>query len=239
MISLKSAIATIHRDPLWWRKVLIGGALWLTMIGYPIVEGFQLESIENSEKGYPAPLPRWDMLSTKMVLGIFATVIDFFFFIFPLIIIGLLLLCSALAVSLAGTSNVRPLGLIVIGLTIACVATTWMSSASPIAKRLYVIEGQLEQALSTQVLRAAWRQPARSLYLRARLQSLPLLLIALALLAAAWISAALSGWLALFLVWLALSTLFYVRLIVIQLYTSAGKEIERLNFEAWQQRAGL
>lgn len=239
MISLRTAIATVHRDRVWWRKVLIGGALWLTVIGYPIVEGFLLESIENSEKGFGAPLPRWNMLGTKMVLGIFAAVIDFFFFIFPLMVIGLLLFCGALAVSLGGIGDARPLSLIIFGLTAACLALAWFSSASPIAKRLYVIEGRLEQALSTQVLRTALRQPARNIYFRARLQSLPLLTVALTLFAAAWISLAWSGWLALLIVWLALSTLFYARLVVIQLYTNAGKEIERLNFEAWQQRAGL
>jgi hypothetical protein len=127
--------------------------------------------------------------------------------------------------------------LIIIGLIAAYLAAIWLSSASPLAKRLYAVEGRLEQAISMQVLRAARQQPARNVYLRARLQSLPLYLLVLALFVVAWLGLAWSTWLALILVWLGLSALLYVRLVTIQLYAQAAKEIERLNFEAWQQRA--
>ncbi len=239
MITLKSAVATVHKDQFWWRKVLIGGALWLTIVGYPIVEGFQLESIENTEKGFSAPLPRWDMLGTKLTLGIFAAVIDFFFFFFPLILIGLLLLCSAFVMSVAGLSIIRSFGSITIVFVVGWLAVAWFSSTSPIAKRLYAIEGHLERALSMQVLRNAWRQPVRGPYLRARLQSLPLYIIPLALFASASAVASASGWLALMLIWLGLSALFYTHLVVIQLYASAAKEVVRLNFEALQRRSQL
>ncbi len=59
---LGTALRTIHADRDWWKKVLLGGALWLTLLGWPVVEGHQLESIENSQRGFPTPLPRWARL---------------------------------------------------------------------------------------------------------------------------------------------------------------------------------
>ncbi len=39
--------------------MLIGGALLLTVIGYPWVAGLVIESLDNIRKGYPTPLPPW------------------------------------------------------------------------------------------------------------------------------------------------------------------------------------
>lgn len=239
MPSLRKAITTIHRDREWGRKILIGGALWLTVVGYPIVEGYQIESIDNTRSGYPTPLPRWSDLGTKMVQGIFGLLIDFFYFTFPLLAGAMLLLCSGLALSLTGATS----GLIqVVGQTIGLVILVWLLlawllSVSPIGKRLFVGEGQPNQALSSKTVRSALSQEARGVYLRARLQSLPFYLVPLALLTVAWISADQSWWQAVPLAWLGLSALLYARLITVQLYDLAAREVERRRFEAFRARS--
>ena len=73
MMTLRSALATIHRDPHWWRKMLIGGALMATVVGYPWVAGLEIESLENTRKGFPTPLPRWREWVTRYIAGLFAS----------------------------------------------------------------------------------------------------------------------------------------------------------------------
>lgn len=238
MASLKTALSIVHRDRQWGQKSLIGGALWLTIVGYPFAEGFQIESIENTNNGYPSPLPRWNDLGTKAVQGLFAFVIDFFFFVFPVLLGGMLLVCSGLALGLAG---VQGMGLQIFGTVAAsalglwiCIA--WLSSVSPVAKRLYVGEGQPGSALSTKPLRQALERESRTVYFQTRLQSLPLYLMPLALLIVTLQTIDWSGWLTLLLLWLTLSTLFYVRLVVVQLYDAAAREIQRRKFEAFRAR---
>jgi hypothetical protein len=238
MASLKTALSIVHRDRQWWQKSLIGGALWLTVVGYPFAEGFQIESIENTNNGYPSPLPRWNDLGTKAVQGLFAFVIDFFFFVFPMLIGGMFLLCSGLALSLTGVEGpgIQIFGTaaaVAIGLWI-CVA--WLSSISPVAKRLYVTDGQPGVALSTKPLRQALERESRAVYFQTRLQSLPLYLVPLALLILTLQTIDWSGWLTLLLLWLTLATLFYVRLVVVQLYDAAAREIQRRKFEAFRAR---
>ncbi len=234
--TLKAAIATIHRDRRWWRKLLIGGALWLTILGYPIVEGYQAESIENTQRGFPAPLPPWSRLGDKAVVGLFALVIDFFYFVLPLLTTSMLLMCGAIGLVLvdAGSAALRLVASLVGAVGCGWATVAWFSSVSPVGKRLYVIEGQPAIALSSAVVRAVWQQPDRSLYIRARLRSLPVYLVPVALLAAAIYSTTWSGWLALLLVWLGLSALLYARLVVIQLYAGAAREIELRRFERLQ-----
>src|SRR5690242_19812559 len=106
MKQLWSALRIVHADRDWWRKVLIGGAIWLTVIGWPIVEGYQLESIDNSQRGFPTPLPLWRAFRDKAVVVIFALLIDFFYFVFPLMLDSAVLFCAALAVTLSNGSDV-------------------------------------------------------------------------------------------------------------------------------------
>lgn len=228
----------IHRDREWWRKILIGGALSLTIVGYPIVEGFQLESIENTHNRFPTPLPRWNALTNKAVVGILAVVIDFFYFIFPLLLGILLLLCAGFATVLTGTAGdqLERAGIIAGSVTIGWLMLAWLSSVSPAAKRHFAVNGQPGDALSSRIFRDVWRQPARRVYQRARLRSFPLYLPPLALLAAAWFGSSWSFWAALLLVWLSATTLLYARLVTVQLYEAAAREIQQREFEAFQQR---
>jgi hypothetical protein len=238
MPSLKTALSIIHRDRQWWLKILIGGGLWLTLVGYPIVEGYQIESIENTSNGYPTPLPRWNEPGTKAVQGLFVFVIDFFFFLFPVLFGGLLLMCSALGLSLAGIAEegLQIFGTSLLVLLLGWLAGVWLTSISPIGKRLYISEGQPGPALSTKPLKLALEREARAVYFQARLQSVPVYLVPAALLVATFQSIEWSGWLSLLLMWLSLSALLYARLVVIQLYDAAAREIQRRRFEAFRAR---
>ena len=228
---LGTALRTIHADRDWWKKVLVGGALWLTLLGWPVVEGHQLESIENSQRGFPTPLPRWDDIGGKGVLGIFALVIDFFYFLFPLILGGMVFFCGTLFVGLAGnggaTGVVARVTLVVPALYVLVV---WAAGASAVAKQRYVVEGDLPAGLSGGLVWQLLRRPGRGMYLRARLLSLPPYLLAVALLVlSAWVftSTTLGG---LLILWLALSGLTYARLVTIQLYLAATRAAESRRF---------
>lgn len=238
MPSLKAALKTVHRDRAWWQKVLIGGAAWLTLIGYPLVEGYGIESLDNTKNGYPTPLPRWADLGTKFVQGMFALVIDFAYFVFPLLGGGMLLLCSALALSLAGTGGAVVQIVSGVGgvLVAGWLVIAWLLSVSPVGKRLYVGEGDVGQALSGKVVREVLEPIARPIYFKTRLLSLVIYLIPLALLVVAWLLANRSGWLALGLLWLALSALLYARLVSVQLYDAAAREVQQQRFEAFRAR---
>jgi hypothetical protein len=238
MSALKTATATIHRDRQWWLKILTGGALWLTIVGYPLVEGYQIESMENTQNGYPTPLPRWNDLGSKAIQGLFALVIDFFYFVFPLLFGALVFGCSVLALGLAGAEGIglRIFGNIVVALLIGWVGAVWLASVSPVGKRLYVGEGLPGQALSIKPAQVALAAEARGVYFRTRLQSLPVYVLPLILLIAAIQSVGWSGWLTLALLWLGLSALLYARLVVIQLYDAAAREIQRRRFEAFRAR---
>lgn len=239
MITLKQAVQTIHRDPAWWRKTLIGGAWYLSGLGIPIAEGYQLESIENTNQGYPTPLPLWRDLGTKALQGVFGVVIDFAYFVFPLLVVGLIAFCGAIGVLVADLSSalIRSLVLAAVVLGSLWWLAMWLSSVSPLAKRMLVSEGHPGAGLSAQVVRSAWEPLARPLWLRARLWSLPPYLLALLLLALAWWAAARTGWLGtLPLLWLALATLFYARLVTIQLYAAAARELQQRRYAAFRAR---
>lgn len=239
MSSLKTALETLHRDGAWWQKVLIGGAWWLSVVGYPIAEGYQIESIENTKNGFPTPLPLWHDLGGKAVQGLFALVIDFTYFVFPLLLGGVILVCSILALSLAGTgaTMLRVIGSMVGVLVVVWLLVVWGLSISPLAKRLFVGEAQLNQALSSKVIRDALDPLARAIYVQTRLQSVPVYLVPLALFGAAWWALNISGWIALILLWLALAALFYARLIVVHLYDAAARQVQQRRFEAFRARA--
>jgi hypothetical protein len=220
-MTLRNALAIIHRDPHWWRTVLIGGALTATVVGYPWVTGFEIESLENTRKGFPTPLPRWSDWANRYVIGLLAVLIDIVFFVLPVFGFGLLFLCGGgiLAISGVGwTSWLVPAGLATL---LLYQLTMFALGVAPVGRLIYAEAGNIEDALSARPLRETRRSAARTIYGRARLQSLPAYLPALLLLAVGW----LVPWpLTLLLIWLALSALCYAHLVVVQLYVAANAE---------------
>jgi hypothetical protein len=224
-MNLRSALATIHRDPHWWRTVLIGGALMATVVGYPWVAGLETESLENTRKGFATPLPRWSDWANRYVIGLLAVLIDIIFFVLPVFGFGMLFLCGGviLAISDVGWAS----WLVPIGLAALLLYQLAMFGVgvAPVGRLIYVEAGRIEDALSMRPLRQALHPAARAIYRRARLQSLPAYLPALLLFAANW----LAFWpLTLLLIWLALSALCYAHLVVVQLYAAADAEARRL-----------
>jgi hypothetical protein len=220
-MTLRSALSTIHRDPHWWRTVLIGGALMATVIGYPWVAGIEIESLENTRKGFATPLPRWNDWANRYVIGLLAVLIDIMFFVLPMFGFGLLFLCGGGILAISGiewTTWVLPAGLVAL---LLYQLAMFALGVAPIGRLIYAEAGNIEDALSTRPLREVRRPAARAIYWRARLQSLPAYLPALLLFAVSWLAV----WpLALLLLWLGLSALCYAHLVVVQLYVVAERE---------------
>lgn len=232
MPNLRGAIKIIHSDPAWWQKMLGGGALWLSLVGWPFVEGHQLESIENSQRGFPTPLPRWTDFGTKGLVGFFAIIIDFFYFVLPVLGGSIVLFCGTVAVELAGAGTVGyivPRAILV--LTALYMLAIWVAGASAVAKQRYVAGGDFADILSSTLVREILSGPDRALYVRARVLSTPAYLLALGLLALAYLLLRWNLLVALLVGWLAFSTLVYARLVTIQLYLDATRTAERRRFD--------
>lgn len=226
-MELRTALANIHRDPVWWRKVLLGGALALTVVGAPWPAGLVVESFDNARKGFPTPLPPLRGGSTRYTIGLLALLIDIVFFVLPLLAIGLLFVCGALLLMLSTSATAGgPLLSVLALFLLAYEAVMFAMSVSPVARLLYARDGRIEEALGAEVLRRATNPLVRAEYLRARIRSLPAYLPALALGAACWLvlRSDLPGALsvAALLLWLALSALCYAHLVVAQLYAAVA-----------------
>ncbi len=214
----------------------MGGVLILSIVGWPVVEGYQLESIENSQRGFATPLPRWNAPGDKAVVGIFALLIDFFFFVFPLLVVGMLFFCIGLTLGLTGLDSAARASLLAVPVLCGIyLFVVWLSGASAIAKQRYVANGDMQQVLSAGLFRETLRAPGRGHYLTARLQSLPPYLLAVALFVSSIPALGMSSIAAVGLLWLSCSALFYARLVTIQLFQHATKTVERM---LWDLRMG-
>jgi hypothetical protein len=229
-MDLRTALSNIHDDPLWWRKILIGGALMLTVVGYPWAEGLVVESLDNASKGFPTPLPPWREWTTRYLIGLFAVLIDFVFFVLPVFLVALLFFCVALlSLGIGRDVLLSWISLISVIVLVAYEAAAFASGVAPVGRLIYVEEGRPEDAMSARTLREVLHSGARRVYTRARLRSLPAYLPALLLGLACWLVAhgtfpgtALAASL---LLWLALSALLYAHLVVIQLYAAAERAV--------------
>jgi hypothetical protein len=226
-MDLRSALRNIHSDRFWWRKTLIGGALMLTIIGYPWAEGMVMESLDNTRKGFPTPLPPWREWATRYLIGLFAILIDFVFFVLPAFVIGLLFFCGALVTVASEVASLGWLAPVSALLLLLYELVVFSLSIAPIGRLIYVEKGRPEEAMSVQSLRTALDPHARSRYAAARLRSLPAYLPVLLFGIASWLvgRTAVPGALpvALLLLWLAFSALLYAHLVVIQLYAATER----------------
>lgn len=234
-MDLRTAFQNIHGDPLWWRKVLVGGAFLLTIIGAPWPAGLVVESIDNIRKGYPTPLPPSTDWVTRYIIGFFALIIDFVFFVLPLMLIGLVFVCAALGLSLGSINqqaDASPLVIGVLALALIYLALIFFSSASPVGRLIFAQEGHVEDSIGRRTLRAALDPQLRAAFIGARLRSLAGYVPALALAVAAWASTGLTfpgSWiLTVALLWLVASALVYAHLLVAQLYAGAARHADRL-----------
>jgi hypothetical protein len=237
---LRLAIATLHADPLWLPKILLHGLLGLSLIGAPLAAGWVMESMDNSRKGYPTPLPPWSDWTARYLIGIFVLLIDFSFFLLPLMVLGMLTLCLSVGLIGSGLINsalLSPAISLIIGLAGLCAAGSFASGVAPIGRLRYAEEGRIEQALGLDTLRPALRAPGRAIFLAARLRSLPAYLPFLALGGGTFLLAQRSFSGQVLVVglasWLSISALIYAHLIVVQLYVAAEREMQRRMMEAF------
>lgn len=229
--ALRAAAATVHRDPFWWRKCLIHGALAITGVGLPMAAGFVLESYDNSRKGFPTPLPPWTDWTTRWLAGLFALLIDFAFFVLPLLIGGLLLMCVSVALLVFGITaqeQVAPVLQVIGALCGAFILLMFLGSVAPAGRLRFVRDGKPEEAVSTETIRWPLGPRARGAFARARLASLPAYLPAALVAGAIYMigrtpfpgqGAALAACL-----WLLLSAITYAHLIACQIYIGAERE---------------
>ena len=230
-MNLLTALRNIHADRLWWRKILIGGALMLTILGYPFAAGMVVESMDNSRKGYPTPLPPWGDWSSRYLIGLFSWLIDFLFFALPLLVAGFLFICVGI-----GSVIVRSEGLaaafapLIVGIVATFQILMFLSGVSPVGRLIFIQEGSPEHAMSAEALREALRPGAWPIYARARFASLlayiPFLLIVAVIVPVAGLQFMLALPATIVLVWLALCALLYAHLAVGQLYAAADRELE-------------
>jgi len=222
-VNLLTVLSNIHKDPGWWHKVLIGGALMLTIGGYPLAAGLVMESMENTRKGFRTPLPPWRDWGSRFLIGLFAVLIDIIFFVLPVFVCGVLFFCVGVSTLVSGSGRLGVLITIgVVGLLLYELAM-FVSSVSVVGRLIYVEEGHAEDALGAQSLRAALRPGARAIYGRARLQSLPVYLPALLLGLACGFVIPIAWPIGLLLLWLTSSALLYAHLAVAQLYTTTDR----------------
>ncbi|MEM8531840.1 MAG: DUF4013 domain-containing protein [Chloroflexota bacterium] len=224
-MTLREALSNIHRDPHWWRKVGIGGALALTIIGIPWPVGTTIVSLENTLKGFPYPLPPWNDWGTRYIIGFFTILLDLVLFGFPLMFIGLFA-CCVLAISTL-SANPAATGWVVttmIGIVIAFQLLLFTLSICPISRLIFLREGRIEDAMGMRPFREALHPEVRRTYLRIRLRSLPVylpfLLCVTVLLLTFQLPFSGAGIVGFILVWLSLSSLFYAHLAVAQLYAT-------------------
>ncbi len=228
-MNLRTAVSNIHRDPLWWRKVLIGGALSLTVFGLPWAAGLVVQSYDNIRRGYPTPLPPGGDWSTRYIVGFLALMIDFVFFVLPVMVLGFVGVCGALAVALSrpGASLSTP-GMIGLAVLLLYWLLMFGISVAPVSRLIYAADGRAEEVMNMQTIRDALHPEVRADYTRARLQSLAAYLPALLLGGLCWLvlNGALPGALlaTLVLLWLTFSALLYAHLVVAQLYATIAHE---------------
>lgn len=233
-VSLRAAAATVQRDPSWWQKCLLYGAAALSGFGLPLAAGFVMESFDNSRRGFPVPLPPWGDFSLRWLAGLLVLLIDFAFFVLPLLLGGMLLICGSVAMLLAGNNNPAAMQIVlgVLGTGAGLLlGGLFLGSTAPVARLRFAREGRIEEALSVDTVRWALAPAQRELLLRARLASLPaygpaLLLGAITftlsrLVFPAQLLALLAGG------WLTLAALVYAHLVVVQLYVTAERELQR------------
>jgi hypothetical protein len=228
-----AALAVVHRDRRWWLKCLGYGAAAATGLGLPLAAGFVMESLDNSRRGYPTPLPPWSDPSLRVLTGLFALLIDFAFFVLPLLIGGALMVGVSLALLVAGppAAPVAPWLLTSIALlTSLIVLLMFVAGASPVGRLRFAREGRIEEALDLATLRYALSPPQRGRFLRARLASLPAYLPATLIAGVTWGLASLHfpGQALVFAlgVWLTMAALVYAHLVVAQLYVAAEAEVQ-------------
>ncbi|MEI7770404.1 MAG: DUF4013 domain-containing protein [Chloroflexales bacterium] len=233
-LSLRAALSAIARDRSWPLKALLYGALALSLIGLPLAVGFVLDSIDNSRKGYAYPLPPWTDWTIRGLSGILAMLIDFIFFVLPIIAGGMLMICTSVGMLVAGAGGPAATSQALALLATLCAAVllgVFLCGAAPLGRLLFAEDGRIEDALSMRPLRLATSRGSGPIFLRARLLSLPAYLPAALIAACVYATSRVSfpgqAIALLCAAWLMCSALILAHLVVGQLYVAAERDLMR------------
>jgi hypothetical protein len=230
---LRDAIRVIHADKYWWRAVGIAGLCASTLVGYPIAAGFVVEHLDNTRKGYDRPLPPFVDWSTRWLLGFFAVLIEFVFYVIPAMVTGMVFFCFGLTLLMQQTTGQVQTLWVFAGIFATWCFGVFMSGVSPIGRLVYVDDSGPERCLSGFPLRESFRRGARSRYFAARIQSLPLYIIPLLLLVSiptiidaggivAWVVGPT-------VIWLFWCSIVYAHLVVMQIYHRVDLQLAAAN----------
>lgn len=228
---LRRALYTIHADKRWWRAIGLGGLFSMTLFGHPLAAGLVVEHMENTRKGFPTPLPPLFDWTTRWLMGLFAVLVDFVFFVMPVMAMGMLFFCGGLTLLMA---RVEDSSFGVLGLLAAILLGWWLfvflTGTSAVGRLVYLDDGGPERALTMYPMREALRRKAWRYYAKARLQSLPLYLIPVLLaLAIPWLLQrdnvyGIVG--AVVVLWLLLSSVVYANVATMIIYTEVNNELQ-------------
>jgi hypothetical protein len=227
---LRKALSIVHSDKEWWKAIGISGLCGITIVGYPIAAGLVVEHMENTRKGFASPLPPFIDWTTRWLMGLFALLIDFLFYMMPLMIAVVIFFCGGL--TLVMRSSEAGQGVLVWSF-VAGLGGWWLlmflTGVSAVGRLVYLDDSGPERALTGFSLREALRKGARGRYLRARLASLPLYILPVALFAFIPMALDLGGWggriAALALFWLFMSSLTYVHVVTMLVYYQVDQEL--------------
>ncbi len=227
---LRNALKTIHSDKNWWHAISIGGLCSLTVFGYPIAAGLIPEHMENTRKGFASPLPPFIDWTTRWLLGLFAALIDFLYYLMPLMVAVLVFFCASLLMLSQGSTEVQTILVIVF---LGGMGSWWLlmflSGVSAVGRLIYVDDSGFERSLTGFPLREALRKGARGYYFKARIASLPLyiapiicaLLLPPALDLGGWI-----GWIGgIVVTWLFFSSLLYAHVATMLIYHAVDQDL--------------
>lgn len=89
-------------DEEWVTSILIAGLVMLIpLVGQILLIGYLFETARNVAMGSPRPLPKWSNFGEKLSTGFYGFVISLVYAI-PMIVLGVLFSCVAVALSAAG-----------------------------------------------------------------------------------------------------------------------------------------
>jgi hypothetical protein len=191
--------------------------------------------MENTRKGFASPLPPFIDWSTRWLMGLFASLIDFLFYIMPLMVAALLFFCGGLTLLMRSSATGQEVLVwsFVVGLG-GWWLVMFLSGVSAVGRLVYLDDSGPERALTGFPLREAFRAGARGYYLRARIASLPVYIVPVALAMLFPTLLNVGGWIgqvgALVLAWLCLSSLVYANIVTMLVYHQVDQALAQTPY---------
>lgn len=231
---LRRALRTIHADKRWWHAIGLGGLFSMTLFGHPLAAGLVVEHMDNTRKGYASPLPPFYDWTTRWLMGLFAVLVDFVYFVMPLMVMGMLFFCGGLTLLMARTDESQ-FGILTVfaGGLLAWWLFVFASGISAVGRLIYLDDSGPERALTGFPLREAVRRGAWRFYGKARVASLPLYIVPVAIAAAIpfvlRLDSIVGVAIAIVFGWLFCSSLVYAHVGTMLIYGEVNRELQQCD----------